>query len=685
MPDALDLQPPNPNPVPSLTPPVSAQPSTPPDAPLDQAAQVEKQLPTVSELRAQMSGNVVQPGSPKQLPTVSELKQQMLSNQPKPASPWEDYYNNRNYTVDPFTGSVADTVFSQGPIGKILSAAGQSASDQWGSMKGVSSQELYKSMDPEDAKNDQAIVKSANEAWLRPLVYKIIAQEAANVANITENLVKPIFAAGAAFIGGVSQAGESLEQTVGKNPVSELARGAATGAGGDILPEAGHLVEAAREGTRPTGIPATPDLRVPIDPVTKFNTGRAQGVIGPDGERGFFGTTPVTPEEAQARAEAAQEAGMSPPEMKPNAMPTVQELARQVDPDTFKEWDRLTDLQENLRASLQYVLGREGEGESAVGLRERIQDTDYKLRDLIPETSEARNRVQEMLSSESPTGDQYRDYVQAQALEAALRMQELSRPVQEATDHARSLLPDETTPDTGEPRKPASDRPTASGTPTGDASGATGSDTGPGSRGSQPSSGVEGAMGGSNGLKGLSTGETKVAGGSNRLLQDAVLRGMGDPEDVEGLPEYVKFNAKEQMDRAAGIVANDKEHALDILDGKKAAPSDVHEQFILRALKSLADETQDADLARRIRKSPLNKQLSLAGQTLAARSGLYSADLTSLLENVENGKREMAGGFAKADAAIKATADSIKASVEESMQKFKGDVEAFAKSIQCDY
>lgn len=689
MPDALDLAQQNPNPSPTQV-PVTAQPTTPVDAPVDQnQVQGAKPLPTVSELRTQMG---------QKLPTVSELKQQVLDSQPKTAgdifdhyiSPIKNLFSGDTSVSHPFTGQVADTVFGTGPMGKIMQAAGQSAADTWGAMKGVSSQELYKSMDPEDAKKDQEIVKGANEAWFRPLIYKILAQEAANAANITENLVKPIFAGGAGLIGAASAVGEQLESAVGKNPVSELARGLGTGAGGDILPEIGHLTEAAKEGTRPTTGPSAPDLRIPTDPVTKFNEARAKGVIGPDGEKGFFGTTPVTPEEAQARAQAAQEAGLPEVPEPTKTVPTIQELARQVNPDAFKEWDKLSDLQENLRASLQYVVGREsGTSESAIGLRQRIQETDLQLRDLIPETSDARKRVEEMLDAQTPTGDQYRDYVQVQALEAALRMQELERPVQEATDHARSLLPDEPTGSTGEPGKPASEAPKpSSGESKSSASNGTrtvegnsGSATGSGRSGSSP----EGSLVGNNGLKELSEGETATAGGSKRLLQDAVLRGMGDEEEAAtDLPEYVKFNAKEQMTKAADLVTNHLDEALDILDGNKPSAPDLHEQFVLRALKSLADETENAGLARRIRKSPLNKQVSLAGQTLAARSGLYGVDATSLLEHVENLKRKTAGGFRKADAAIKATADAIEKSVSESIDKFKDDVESFAKSIQCD-
>ena len=177
---------------------------------------------------------------------------------------------------------------------------------------------------------------------------------------------------------------------------------------------------------------------------------RAKGLIG-EGEEGFFRTQEPTPEELAERNQAGKDTGTDPaPPVVPKYR-NIHELAREVDPETFREIDRLKGVVETLRENIPYresiveaeknrvggVLYKEVQkAEQALQeVRTQIVDTEGQLTDLIPKREDALRRTQELLDSDSAEGAAYREYA---------KLVDLQEDAAHAYEHARSLLPEKT-------------------------------------------------------------------------------------------------------------------------------------------------------------------------------------------------------------------------------------------------
>lgn len=128
--------------------------------------------------------------------------------------------------------------------------------------------------------------------------------------------------------------------------------GGAAGATGQALEEAG-LVERGREQLE--GLPADPGVAMlfPLgEPLVamanarraanlriELSTARANGVLA-EGEAGYYAAKELTPENAQARVMAAEQAGVPPPIPEP-AAPDIHVLARRIEPEVFERYDAL--------------------------------------------------------------------------------------------------------------------------------------------------------------------------------------------------------------------------------------------------------------------------------------------------------------------------------------------------------
>jgi hypothetical protein len=670
------------------------------------------------------------------LPTADNLYDQAQTEHSKTAAgitenylkPVKDFFSGASGPLThSYTGPLADAVFDQGPMGRIMKAAGQGAADEWGAMKGVYSQKLYETMDPEDAKNDRNTVKSGNEGWLRPLAYKLLAQETANVINAVTAVSKPIFAGMAGVGAGIHQLGQELPQPLGE--LTQEAMGALPALHGAI-PEGSPLARSAQEGadlrtpSQGADFARTSEstdfvvgkhgatevnparLPTPLDASQVFADARSRGAIG-EGEAGYFGLGPVTPENQQARYRAANDSGnllLTDQTIKEEKdyVPTIPDLARQINPEAFAKQDSLRDLQENLRLSIQYT---EGKGKDATDIRTRLASIDEQLRDLIPDTADARQRATEMLNSDSPEGDMFRDYVQAQALEKAL--QASGEDVQDAYGRSTALLRDSAPKSTGEAGKPASEAPRGSkGGPDGQSttgrSGPAPTRPGEGSPEGSPT-GEQNAVPGKSGSGIPETpfktpeeiglkGDKTSSGAAQLLQQEALAKGiLKEPIGKEDLPGITSFNREEQANAAARYVMKHFEDAKSAIRGEGPRPPGIHPQFLLAALKEVAYQTGDYDLVRDIIKSDINKEASEAGQTLAARVGLIESDPTALIESVEKNRKQRRGDLryeaeskATVSRAVQKAAQDIKSSVDRATNQFKEDWGSFLKSIECD-
>lgn len=375
------------------------------------------------------------------------LDEDQFFNKYKPTMSEEEFFNKYDnnrvqnthnfwFQKGPYEGPGSDYWFQQSPLGRILSAFGQGAKDSWGQGEQTALGSEIK-WEAEQKKSDQGLVYGFHTSVMRPAAAAIDA------------LTHSVFSLGAGVAGAVGQTGEELTaaakqeqedfaETFPNHP--ELARtaakilGAPFGAAGELLK--GAASGAGLEGGLP-GFPGT------MDHVQVLQEARSKGVTG-EGEAGYFKTVEPSPENIQARKEAAVMAGepygpITREEfLGPKLVPNQGEIARQIDPDLFKELDRLQTEQDNLRTSRDVItskltsevtsryeyLEQQKLRKSLEDIPSRLQGIDEQLRDLIPDVADAKRRGEELLNSDSSEGHAFRNLIQSQALEKALELQE---------------------------------------------------------------------------------------------------------------------------------------------------------------------------------------------------------------------------------------------------------------------
>lgn len=547
----------------------------------------------------------------------------------------------------PYEGSTSDASFANSPLGHILTAIGQGAKQQWG-QKDQYLQADWKKGGPLDAdKNDRLLKKAFNTGIMRPLVGAI------------DYAQKAVAGFGGAVSGGLEQTAEEVGGPVGED-ISGIAHGAGLETPMEV-PEAGFK-----------------------DSTQILQDARAHAVTG-EGEEGFFGVTKPTPEQTEERTDAAHQAGITIPEYDPKSffqtetsLPSTEDLARQINPDLFRQLDGLKDVQDNLRSSVDYVTGKEGP-EAARGLRQRIQDIDYQLRDLIPDVSDAKNRAKGMLEAEGPEADAYRDFVQAQAFENALRYEELQPEFVDSIRHSNDLL------ESGEQLKTPeipkanlkSEQPVSDGIQ--DNQKEIESELAPT---------VEGTT-----LRGLSGDATKESGAYRNFAVDAVKRGLlTDDEARQEGPRYTEMNRQYQAEKAVDFDTANPKDAEDVAMRLKEPPGDLHPESVFRAVYERAIRDNDIDLVQKLSTSGIYKERSILAQRLGSGVTPYSDDPAQLMASLALAKQKAksqykAGpvGLAPKDP-LKQTQgvmDQIQSSQQAAIDKFKPDNEAFLRSIEC--
>lgn len=275
----------------------------------------------------------------------------------------------------PFTGEFWDHAYSSGALGTVMKNLGQGIGNLWGGETNWSKNikdGLTKAGVFNDYKDTHlSVAKSINEAWMRPAI------GAVDVAMRTPGAFLMAGYTGLDTIAGALQSiGQGIEdspnQDIGKYdkylpdlrpvtayPFKLAAEGVgylASGGGGEFgVGSAEHF-----PGQGPQEIPhARPD------PVAT-STARAAGVVG-EGERGYYDAAPVPENDLEARASAAQEAGIQP--LPPARQKTLDEIAPMVAPETFNEYHYLQEK----RADLEDLFN-EYKGENDPRVPELYQD-----------------------------------------------------------------------------------------------------------------------------------------------------------------------------------------------------------------------------------------------------------------------------------------------------------------------
>lgn len=346
-------------------------------------------------------------------------------------------------------------LFEHGPRANVLNAFGQGVSEGWGAGALGLSDESEDFLRKAGIFNDldeghQSWLRTFNEALIRPAAVAFDAVQRGGTALLR----------GAQA--GVEAIGERAEQG-GVPGAAALARDIAA------------LPEAFPRGTAELGMPTPP--RAEPEPVHPEATAeavkaltppdlaqaRSLGVIG-EGEEGWLGTAEPTPQAEEARAAAVKqtrqaaeeqpggiaEPAAAPVQPEPPAAPDIHAIARQIDPDTFREYDALLTRRDTYRRWLDDLADTRQElAEAQAPHADEISDLQNRLETatgrraanyqkrldaLLPERDAF---IQDFLTRDTPDMARVRNDL----LQNDYRMRDLAEPVSAAYRQAREKMP----------------------------------------------------------------------------------------------------------------------------------------------------------------------------------------------------------------------------------------------------
>jgi hypothetical protein len=559
-------------------------------------------------------------------------------------------------------GAAQDSVWSNLKLAnsRILDAFGQGVKDGWGSEPMGVSPEIQQALTRAGVFNDYSkshtdFMKSVNEAWMRPAIgalslgWRTVTRGPGSVIQgLTE---------------AAQQAGEEQENTPGLGPgepgsrirqLSAYPFKLAAEVGQDVLggaiPEIPELPHAA------AGAEAAGELGEAEAAMSAVKA-RASGVIG-EGEAGYYDAATLTPENAEARVSAAQDAGIAPVQPGPPP-PDIHALARRIDPDTLGQYDALAaerdaardevarlsaeDREQRpevqaARADLHDLIGLEPDvAARAGGFEERLQAVAASApEDLLDKVATAYDRLDALLHEDTPELAQARQRL----LQADVQMRDLAPQVSEAYRQAAEIVPEQpsaseamiqaqgqalaaeegkpgaTEPGEGEgPRVPGHGVQVA---PVAAAEGEAaqiappevlGGETlgAPAHPAEQPQPETEAAATEGSGIKAPTarygnlravegTGETKVRGLSEGVEAKAIEDGL--VQRFGDLPEYRALSMKDQAEAAADLIGKDPELAKAIAMGDKQPPKGLLPESVFVAVEKHALATGDVETLR---------------------------------------------------------------------------------------
>lgn len=316
----------------------------------------------------------------------------------------------KNTATQPLSGKFADYALSSGPAGAILNYFGQGIVNNWGQTKKPGEPPP----NPNDPNNQkQGILKSINEAFIRPLatsfsdVWEKGSVPASKAAlDILREDIKPHASDEIGIGPGFNEDIQTLKTAWdASNYLLSPIFGAAHQAGVQAVPKQyPDLAEAVGQGMEGALMPLlghkTPEL-------PNIAALRAGGKIG-EGDQGAYNTVPVSPENMEVRAEAAKKAGIPVPPVEP-VVKDVHVLARQISPIVMQEYDAKVALHQELTERLNSL----------------------QLPDFITKGQPdfLRPKSPELQATEEAFKDNYNS------------LQELQPYVDQAYDHASSLIP----------------------------------------------------------------------------------------------------------------------------------------------------------------------------------------------------------------------------------------------------
>jgi len=619
-----------------------------------------------------------------------------------------DIYGSGGDTVpkpNPFSGDVADAFFQHDSFGRILNAFGTGFKQQWGAgsfsegaTKAIARNQSFVEDQKDWSSVHKQVSKTLNTALLRPL-YGLGA-----TALDTFNA-----GMGGAF-GAVKEASNQLmEEAASKEPslVPKSLLGGAGEALGAVAPQTSidyrnpytGDIQASTWMLLPEGAALFNAPQKPF--MDRATQARAMGHIG-EGEEGFFNTVPPNAAELAERKTAAEEAGLPPAALviRPQEV-DPDRVARMIDPDTFSELDRIKDVQENLRLSLQNERAKRQvalqgmpethpkmvkSAEGIADLQERIQGVDEQLRDMIPVINEVRARADEYMNSESPEGAMFRDFIQSKLLEAELREE-----ADLAVQHADSLMPNKDPIKIAEEQLKVVDRQhqvAEDGAPDVESTDDTGKPSKPATGTAEEAAKVQPQVAEAESAYGVKapefqqgTGPARVHGLSADIERRAVESGLVD--SLGRLPEYGSLDLKAEADKAVAFKDKDFNEAVLVARGLAEAPEDIHPLAVLEAVRQEAQRRGDVDLILQLANTELRKRVTQAAQDLRILQERDRLD-TSAVDRIEdvNAYRKEKNQKAITEDAFK-TGEILKGYMEKASSSID-DAISFIRSIECD-
>lgn len=294
-------------------------------------------------------------GAPVAKPTAAEPDEPWLAFAAKPPAqepdePWLAFGQHESFIERQNDAQIASNHHTMQSVKNIGNAFLEGLGDGWTGGQIISPDQPWGGMTPEMKegldkwlaypaveKQQQTALQQFNEGLLFPAV-KALASDAVFQARLVGRFIQPVFQAGSAVVGGVTsaivQAGEETGQQALARDIAADVQRRAQGQGEILTPHVPELPgeralitpEAVPE-VAPTA-PAPPVLITP-DIITRA---REMGVIGSTEEwdgTSVYSNIPETPD-----------------------LRTVHDIAREVDPETFAEYDQLSAARDDARQRL---------------------------------------------------------------------------------------------------------------------------------------------------------------------------------------------------------------------------------------------------------------------------------------------------------------------------------------------
>lgn len=151
------------------------------------------------------------------------------------------------------------------------------------------------------------------------------------------------------------------------------------------------------------------------------------------------------------------------------------------------------------------------------------------------------------------------------------------------------------------------------------------------------------------------------------------------------LPQYKSINMKEQATQAIDLVKNDRQKAVDIINGKANPPDGLHPQSVHQALEDVAVREGNGELLTQLAKSHINTELSEGAQRLRIAA---ERDPHSAVEHIRQINERLQ---ARADKRLKKSGTTVEKETKKAVSEVKKttrvtskkDLHDFIKKLEC--